>query len=130
MVVGERGRSSQDTVHWPQGSQASLMRDPAVRENLGDTAPAQPFSGQCALIAGGTSGIGLESAAQLGEAGVSRVSAAFSGKLFAKAKTLAHLGVTLRATNKSEKHVGPEVTEVKVMRKVEDRYLPDLFKAA
>jgi len=49
------------------------MRDSAVRENLGDTAPAQPFSGQCALITGGTSGIGLESAAQLGEAGVSRV---------------------------------------------------------
>lgn len=49
------------------------MRDPAVRESLGDTAPAQPFSGQCALITGGASGIGLESAAQLGEAGVSRV---------------------------------------------------------
>jgi 2-hydroxycyclohexanecarboxyl-CoA dehydrogenase len=73
MVVGEDGGSSQDTVHWPQGRQASLMRDPAVRESLGDTAPAQPFSGQCALITGGTSGIGLESAAQLGEAGVSRV---------------------------------------------------------
>jgi NAD(P)-dependent dehydrogenase (short-subunit alcohol dehydrogenase family) len=73
----------------------------------------RPLSETVAVIAGGASGIGLEAAAQLAEAGVPHLllagrgmspvlydrlmAAPFSGKLFAKAEQTARLGVVAPA---------------------------------